>query len=762
MNETPELRRDWIRAALIAMALVYALLAGLRTVSETDLGWQMATGRYIVQHHQIPSTALYTYTVPGAKWVYPPLSGVIFYLCFLIGGYPALSWLSAIACAGTIAVLTWRGNAATAALAFVAVPAIAFRTAPRADLFTTVLFAAMLVLLWRHHEGERVRLWLLPLFMLAWVNLHLGFVAGLAQMGGYLVLEGCAAIFVEQRVGAVLRAKKALPWIVASAVATLVNPWGIGIYKSLALQNAAAQPSQDFIGEWSGMQFNALALRQFLSPRDPASGDWWIFVLGVFLLALCLFQKRIGAAILLTGGMVEATRHVRFAALFAILVVVIGGTLLAELGKSSLLKSKTRAMGIVITTAALILVSLRSSDLVTQTRYVNGGEIAVFGAGESWWFPEKASAFLQQEKLPGNLFHSYNVGGYLNWRVGEKYPVFADGRYIPFGKDLFLQQRALSAAMPDSRLWEEFAAKWNINTIEFSLSRYWGLNAFPLAEFCRSAAWKPVYIDDISILFVRNRPENAKWIGESSVNCATAVLPEPVAAKGDSWRARAERFNFLVNSASVYYLLSRDKDAVAALQEAEKLFPENESLHLTKAQLFQANGLVADAEQEYLRAVAARPSDAGWFALATLYNNQKKYAEAERCVKEAIGLSLVPYERLRSLGLIEISMGKPKDALAEFVRADEKSPFRGDVSSEEGRGFNARLATARAKALRAMSDLPGAIIQQERAAQLTPENPATWDTLAELAQAHGDRAKAEAARSRAETLRAAAQSSSSR
>jgi len=653
MKTMQDTRRDWVRVALIVIALVYALLAGLRTVSETDLGWQMAAGRYIVQHHQIPSTALHTYTVPGARWVYPPLGEVIFYLCFLVGGYAALSWLNAIACAGTVALLTWRGSSATAALAIVAVPAIAFRTAPRADLFTTVLFPAVLVLLWRHHEGERVRLWLLPVLMLAWVNLHLGFVAGLALMGGYLVMEAFAALFVEQRAGASLRMKRALPWIAASVAVTILNPWGIGIYKSLALQNAVAQPSVDFIGEWSGMQFNALSLRQFLSPRDPASGDWWILVIGVFLLVVCSYQKRIGAAILLAVGMVEAIRHMRFQAIFAILVVVFGGTLLSELREFLLLKNKTKAIGITVAAAVLILVALRSKDLVTQQRYVDAGEISLFGAGESWWFPEKAMGFLEHEKLPQNLFHSYNIGGYLSWRVGEDYPVFADGRYIPFGKDVFLQQRGLLAAMPDSRLWEESVAKWNINTVVFSLSRYWGLNSYPLAGFCHSAAWKPVYVDDDSILFVRNRPENAKWVEKFAVNCEKATLPEPAAAKGSSWRAQAERFNFLLNSASVYYVLSRDAEAYAALQQAEVLFPDNESLHLTKAQLLQANGRLADAEQEYLRAVKKRPSDSGWFALAALYNSEKRYAEAERCGKEAIEYSLVPHERLRSLGLIE-------------------------------------------------------------------------------------------------------------
>ena len=171
----------------------------------------------------------------------------------------------------------------------------------------------------------------------------------------------------------------------------------------------------------------------------------------------------------------------------------------------------------------------------------------------------------------------------------------------------------------------------------------------------------------------------------------------------------------------------------------------------------QANNRAGEAEQEYLRAVNKHPSDAGWFALATLYNTQKRYPETERCIKESLGYSQIPYERLRSLGLLYISMGRPKDALSEFDTADSKSPFRTDTASEEGRDFNARMAASRAKALRAMNDLPSAVAQQERATLLTPENPAAWDILAELAQAQGNVAKAQDAHARAESLRATAQ-----
>ena len=103
-NDSPT-STDWFRISLVAIALAYAFLAGLRTVADFDLGWQLATGRYILQHHLIPSTEVFSYTAHGNPWLYPPFSGVIFYLLYLAGGYAALSWLSAVACCATVAIL---------------------------------------------------------------------------------------------------------------------------------------------------------------------------------------------------------------------------------------------------------------------------------------------------------------------------------------------------------------------------------------------------------------------------------------------------------------------------------------------------------------------------------------------------------------------------------------------------------------------------------------------------------------------------------
>ena len=109
---------------LAVVAIAYALLAGLHTLQDFDLGWQLATGRWVVQHRHVFSTDVFSYTAAGQPWIYPVLSGVAFYLVYLTGGYALLSWLGAIACAGTVALLLCRRSLIGSALAVVAVPLI--------------------------------------------------------------------------------------------------------------------------------------------------------------------------------------------------------------------------------------------------------------------------------------------------------------------------------------------------------------------------------------------------------------------------------------------------------------------------------------------------------------------------------------------------------------------------------------------------------------------------------------------------------------
>jgi hypothetical protein len=44
------------------------LYASLHPVADYDMGWHLATGRYVVQHHQILRTDVLSFTSAGKPW----------------------------------------------------------------------------------------------------------------------------------------------------------------------------------------------------------------------------------------------------------------------------------------------------------------------------------------------------------------------------------------------------------------------------------------------------------------------------------------------------------------------------------------------------------------------------------------------------------------------------------------------------------------------------------------------------------------------
>lgn len=770
-EETPQ-QREWLRISLMVMALVYAFLAGFHTVDDLDLGWQLATARYIFQHHHFPSTTLFNYTVPGHVFIYPAFSGIVFYLVFLAGGYVALSWLRALACAVTVALVVRDGGKTTAALALLAVPAIMFRTNLRADLFSVLLFAALAGGLWRYHNGKPIRLWILPLSLLLWANLHPGFIFGFGMLGAYVLFETCDMIFLDRRKDALVRLRRAAPWIIAAVPVTLINPWGFGLYEAVLRQGKLTAYQTSFVAEWSGVHFNAQAWHQALDPRDPVSGDWWFMGLGVFTIFAFLRQKRFGPPILVAALLYISIQHLRFQAIYAIAVVVLGGAVLPDLaripsglwarfagrrGDADALAAPgpTSAPAVAALVLLAALATVRIYDLVSNQYFVAGLPTALFGPGLSWWFPERATAFLLEHQLPGNVFHDFNVGGYLTWRIGEQYPDFGDGRVIPFAEGVMDEQKRIASLPPDSAELQKAADRWGLQTMLFSVARFSGLGSFPLQQYCESENWRLVYFDDVSVIFVRNTPANQTLIARFGESCRTAHLPLPAREGGGLLASTGERFNFLMNTSSIYFVLERDSEAWTNLGEAEKLFPHVASLHLLKAQLLAAENHPKEAEAEYREALRLNPCDECWYTLARLYVTEHRYREAQYALKQSARMSLVPYERMRSLGQLYLLMNEPQAALSSLAHAEAISPFHGDAAGQ-GRQFRAQLAEARARAYLQLNQADRAVAEQSAAIQLDPENPRRWTFLADLYQAQGQTRRAAEAKERAEAIQKAA------
>jgi hypothetical protein len=110
--------------------------------------------------------------------------------------------------------------------------------------------------------------------------------------------------------------------------------------------------------------------------------------------------------------------------------------------------------------------------------------------------PLDAVEFLRTHDLPGQMFNTYNWGGFLLWSLYPAKPVFVDGR-----TDLYaLNSRVLEDyvkvhwARPG---WRQILDEYEISYV---VTEGTGLLDVLLAE---AEDWQPVYHDDVAAIYVR-------------------------------------------------------------------------------------------------------------------------------------------------------------------------------------------------------------------------------------------------------------------
>jgi tetratricopeptide (TPR) repeat protein len=755
-----------VRSILIVLVLLSALCAGLHTVADYDMGWQLATGRYVVQHHQIPRTDVLSFTSAGKPWIYPPFAGVLFYLTYCAFGYGGLSWFCALTCVGIVAYLVRRKDFGSVVLTLLAVQSIAARTAPRADLFSTVFFAFFLGELWAYHCESRSRLWLLPVLMLFWVNLHPGFIAGLAAIGAYLFIEVSDLLLGSRRQAVILRLRRIWPWLVACGAAALLNPWGPRIFiSSLTLSGLAATGqgkinSNTFIGEFKGVPLSSHLFYQLIDVRHMENGFTWLLLIALILAGIFLWKRELGAAVIVFITLYFGLAHARYIGIFVITVATLGGSVLRELfivdANSSNATTRKTASLICVPAPIAVIVSvvfcavalLHVVDFVSGRTYVVFSSDWRFGAGESSWLPDRAAAFIRREQLPGNIFEDYSLGGYAVWALGPQYPDFLDGRGDRLSPDLVVEQRTLYSESPDSQLWKGEADRWNLNVLLVATSGFRGLQKMDPFTFCRSSTWRPVYMDDVSLVFLRDTQQNRPWINRLQIDCGTQELNPPDAVP------RSALYDFYLNSGALFFELHRDQESQRSLRNASALYPEDPNAHLLLASLFRRQRHYREAEQEYRASLALNENSGTRYSLGLLYAGEGRDAEALQAIERAANESTDPLDMYMALGKLQIVLNHPEPALTAFGKAEKSSPFLNGGESLAPELY-AEIAEGKSEAQKLLSNSNEAIAFQREAIRDTPSVASRWIKLADLYEATGQMHLAAEARTRAAELQTA-------
>src|SRR5262249_32110717 len=251
---------DALSAPLLVLFVVACLLI-LSTVhvGDPDLWGHVRYGEDVLATGRIPATATHTYTAPTHPWInHENASEVIFAALVDHFGPAGLTGLTiALGARVVLAFVLYGMRSGVRLPAFLAVVLLAVCNmtpgwSVRPQVFTYVFFTILLVVLDRGLAGRAPRrlLWILPPVFMVLANTHDGFVAGLAVLTLYVFVQAAVAIASS---GGRIAWREVLGLggvVLASACATLLNPYGPRLLTWLAED---LRPPRPEISEWGPM-----------------------------------------------------------------------------------------------------------------------------------------------------------------------------------------------------------------------------------------------------------------------------------------------------------------------------------------------------------------------------------------------------------------------------------------------------------------------------------------------------------------------------
>ncbi len=226
-----------------------------------DVFWHRAAGVWMLDHHRVMTHDVFSYTVAGRPWTTPEwgydvllaasvrlLGPVAFWL--MSAGVATLAVVAvAVLCRMVGAGWTWTGLLCVEAGA-----AVTLYLDDRPQVVSYFLVALLFLLLALGHRRPRA-LVAVPFVFAVWANVHGSFLLGLTL----LVLQVAAAHLPRrvERVAVVdpLPRRASVVVLLTSVLATFVNPFGPGVYRS-AVGVTFNGTIRRLIAEWQSPEFH--------------------------------------------------------------------------------------------------------------------------------------------------------------------------------------------------------------------------------------------------------------------------------------------------------------------------------------------------------------------------------------------------------------------------------------------------------------------------------------------------------------------------
>ncbi len=110
------------------------------------------------------------------------------------------------------------------------------------------------------------------------------------------------------------------------------------------------------------------------------------------------------------------------------------------------------------------------------------------------------------------MFNNYDLGSYLIYHLHDRKKVFVDNRPEAYSVAFF--DSIYKPMQQDADLWRTESAEMGINLICFYRHDNTPWAQPFLIDRTQDPDWVAIYVDAVSIILIRNRESNRKWIDE--------------------------------------------------------------------------------------------------------------------------------------------------------------------------------------------------------------------------------------------------------
>ena len=531
---------DTIFIALLAVLIGTSL--STRLLGDAGIGWHIRAGQQILAAHAVPRVDSFSSTMRGKPWFawewlydvsagafegWAGLNGVVWFTAMVIAG--VFAW--------TFRLLLRRGTNVFIALLLLLLAASAsmIHFLARPHVLSWLLTLAWF---WILDSSEthclpasseagssassgaagRRRLWLLPLLMLVWVNVHGGFLVGFALLAIYWLSaiwyavrrkeDKFAEFLARLRWRAQARSLAAVG--LAAGLASLVNPYGWQLHAHIYgyLSNRFLM---EHIDEFQSPNFHGVAQKCFA-----------LLILATLMaLASRTRPLRVSEGLVILFALYSGLYASRNIPVSSLLLALVIGPLLSDAIKNlkgrrtwfrrlgDLIAAFTERMGAVESRLKGHLWAIAAAVFLGVIA-AHGGRLGGNRLMDAHFapqrFPAAAVDFLDRKTAAEKTADQSDPvtvpdywGGYLIYRLYPRTLVAVDDRHDLYGEEFFKSYLKMVHVEPG---WDGLLEKYQSRCVLVP-------KGSALANILeQTPPWERVYADDVAVVFERNREPN--------------------------------------------------------------------------------------------------------------------------------------------------------------------------------------------------------------------------------------------------------------